>query len=96
MTLSAPILRRSPQLAAVDLLRQTIETTLVALCAAHPRIEHVLKADPQPSLDRLADHIVNQAMLLLDVLDRYCHLLDQLDRLRRGLTTQEDTEEDPF
>ena len=94
MTLEPKILRHSPQLAAVEMLRQTTETTLVALCAAHPAIERVLRHDPQPSLDRLADHVVDRAMLLLDALDRYCLLLGDIDRLRRGLTTDEDTEEE--
>ena len=95
MTLEPKILRHNPQLAAVEMLRQSTETTLVALCAAHPAIERVLRNDPQPSLDRLADHIVDRAMLLLDALDRYCLLLDDIERLRRGLTGEEDAEEDP-
>lgn len=91
MNLEPRILRHSPQLAALEMLRQNTETALVALCAAHPAIERVLSDDPQPSLDRLADHILDHAMLLLDALDRYRLLLDDVDRLRRGLTTEEDT-----
>ncbi|HET8697684.1 MAG TPA: hypothetical protein VFO94_09375 [Gammaproteobacteria bacterium] len=89
MTLEPEILRRNPQLAALAMLRESAETTIVALCAAHPTIEHALRSDPLPSLDRLADHVVDHAMLMLDALDRYRLLLHDRDHLR-GLLAEED------
>jgi hypothetical protein len=73
MTLDSQILRRRPQLATVELLTQALETTLVALCAAHPLIELDLRARPEPvhPIDHLADRAVEQAIQLLDALDRY-------------------------
>lgn len=90
MNLEPEILRRSPQLAALAMLRESAETTIVALCAAHPAIEHALRSDPLPSLDRLADHVVDHAMLMLDALDRYRLLLQDPDHLHRGLLAEED------
>jgi len=89
MTLEPETLRRSPQLAALAILREAAETAIVALCAAHPTIEHALRNDPLPSLDRLADHVVDHAMLMLDALDRYRLLLHDLDRLHRGLAEED-------
>ena len=89
MNLDPEVLRRSPQLAAIAILRDAAETTIVALCATHPAIEHTLRHDPLPSIDRLADHVVDHAMLMLDALDRYQLLVHDLDR-RRGLLAEED------
>jgi hypothetical protein len=36
-------------LAAIELLIQAAETTVVALCAAHPALEHELRPDLEPS-----------------------------------------------
>jgi hypothetical protein len=83
MSLDPETLRHNPQLAAIDLLVQTAETAIVALCAAHPAIEHKLRHDPHPPIECLADHVVHQAMKLLDALDRYQILLHDLDRLDR-------------
>ncbi len=73
MTLDSQLLRRRPQLATVEVLASVLETTLVALCAAHPLIELDLKARTEPVLpiDHLADRAVEQAIQLLDALDRY-------------------------
>lgn len=90
MTLEPRILRHSPQLAAVEMLRQTAETAIIAICAAHPAIEHALTDDPLPALDRLADHVVRHAMLLLDALGRYRRMLDDIEHLDRGLLVEED------
>jgi len=62
MTLDPQILRRRPQLAAVDMLTHTLETTLVALCAAHPLIELAPRARTEPILptDHLADRAVER------------------------------------
>jgi hypothetical protein len=64
-------LRRHPELATLDLLENVIETTFVALCAAHPGLEHELCVDPQPPLEYLADQIHHCAATLLAALDRY-------------------------
>lgn len=73
MTLDSQILRRRPQLATVEVLTSVLETTLVALCAAHPLIELDLKTRTEPVLpiDHLADRAAEQAIHLLDALDRY-------------------------
>jgi hypothetical protein len=73
MTLDPQILRHRPQLAAVEMLTHALETTLVALCAAHSLIELDLQASPEPfpSSDHLADRAVERAIELLDALDRY-------------------------
>jgi hypothetical protein len=89
VTLNPGALRRSPQLAAIAILREAAEATIVALCAAHPAIEHTLRHDPLPSIDRLADHVADHAMLMLDALDRYQLLVHDLDR-RRGPPAEED------
>ena len=81
MTLDPPRLRRSPQLAALDLLVNAAETAIVALCAAHPRIEHTLSHDPKPAIEHLADHVVERAMATLEALDHYRILLDDIQRL---------------
>ena len=39
MRLDTEVLRESPQLAAIELLIQAADTTVVALCAAHPGLE---------------------------------------------------------
>jgi len=39
MTLDSQLPRRRAQLATVEVLTSVLETTLVALCAAHPLIE---------------------------------------------------------
>jgi hypothetical protein len=89
MNLQPEIVRKSPQLAALTMLTHATETAIIALCAAHPAIEHHLKPDPQPSLDRLADHVVDHAMLLLDAVDRYRRLLDDLDRTHQALAEED-------
>lgn len=81
MNLSPALLRCNPQLAALALLHGSAETAIIALCAAHPAIEDILDADPHPSLEHLANHVVERAMLLLDALDRYERLLHDHDRL---------------
>ena len=97
MTLPPRVLRRWPELAALDSLHHVAETAIVALCAAHPLIESAHRHDPQPPLERLADHLVDHAMLMLDALDRYRALLHDRDRLHRGLQSQEGSIDDlPF
>ncbi len=85
MTLDPKLLRRRPQLAAVELLTQALETTLVALCAAHPLIERDLKArtKPVPPTDYLADRAAERAIDLLDALDRYRLCQYDLDHARQ-------------
>lgn len=82
MILDSLILRKHPELAILELFAQTAETAILALCAVHPAIEHVLRNDPQPPLERLADGIVEHAYALLDALDRYRSLLHESDPLR--------------
>lgn len=83
-TLCPPVLRKTPQVGCLDLLAHATEVAIIALCAAHPAVEHEL--DEHASLgDRFADRIIDRAMTLLDALDRYRLLLhdprapDQLD-----------------
>jgi hypothetical protein len=75
MTLDPRTLRNHPELAALDLLENAIETTFVALCAVHPALEHALSQDPLPPLECLADQIHERAAALLAALDRYRLLL---------------------
>jgi hypothetical protein len=75
MTLDPQTLRNHPELAALDLLENTIETVFVALCAVHPTLQHELRHDPQPPLEHIADQIYERAAALLAVLDRYRLLL---------------------
>jgi len=74
------VVRRSPQLAVLDLLVQVTETAVIALCAAHPALEHVPSSDQIP-LERLADQVVENALATVDALDRYRLLLRELERL---------------
>ncbi len=53
MMLDVKALRDSPQLAAIELLIQAADTTVVALCAAHPALDHDLRPDPEPVIDGL-------------------------------------------
>ena len=92
MTLDPQILRRRPQLATVEVLTSVLETTLVAICAAHPLIELDLKTrtDPVLPIDRLADRAVEQAIQLLDALDRYRLAQYDLDHARSQAPKEED------
>jgi len=76
-------LRDSPQLAAIELLIQAADTTVVALCAAHPGLEHDLRPDPEPAIDRRADRLVDRITCMRDGIQQYCRALDELQRLRR-------------
>jgi hypothetical protein len=80
--LDSEILRKHPELAILDLCAQAAETAIVALCAVHPAIEHELRDDPEPPLQRLADLIVEHASAMLDALDRYRPLPHDPDPLR--------------
>jgi hypothetical protein len=73
-TLCPPLLRQTPQVGCLDLLAHATEVAIIALCAAHPAVEHELGEDASPR-DRLADHIIERAMGLLDAVDRYRLLL---------------------
>jgi hypothetical protein len=90
MNLAPEIVRDNPQLAALAMLTHVTETAIIVLCAAHPAIEHHLEPEPLPSLDRLAEHVVDHAMSILDAVDRYRRLLDDLSRLHRGLLAADD------
>jgi hypothetical protein len=81
VTLDASSLRNDPQLAAVELLVHATETAIVALCAAHPGIEHALRRVPEPAIDHLADQVVESALATLDALERYRRLLHDIQRL---------------
>ena len=83
MMLDPELLRESPQLAAIELLVQAAETTVVALCAAHPGLEHDLRPDPEPVVDRLADRLVDRISCMREGIHQYCRSLDHLQRLRR-------------
>ena len=82
MMLDVKALRESPQLAALELLIQAADTTVVALCAAHPGLQHDLRPDPQPVLDRLADRLVDRITRMRDGIQQYCRILNDLHRLR--------------
>ena len=75
MTLDPQTLRNHPELAALDLLENAIETAFVVLCAVHPALEHELCHDPLPPLEGLADLVHHRAAALLAALDRYRLLL---------------------
>ena len=83
MTLDPEALLESPQLAAIELLIQAADTTVVALCAAHPGLEHDLRPDPEPVIDRLADRLVDRISCVRDGIHQYRRALDDLQRLRR-------------
>ncbi len=89
-SLDPQTLRHSPQLAALDLLANVAEVTLVTLCAAHTAIEHELRHDPELPIERLADHIVHRVTQMLDTVGRYRLLLLDLERLRRGIVPDDD------
>ena len=90
MMLDPPRLRRNPQLAALDLLIEATETASVALCAAHPAVEHPPNGDPQPPLEHLANTVLERASALLDAIDRYHALLQDLECLERGPPANDD------
>jgi hypothetical protein len=73
-TLCPPVLRKTPQVGCLNLLAHATEVAIIALCAAHPPVEHELDDDASPG-DRLADRIIERAMALLDAVDRYRLLL---------------------
>jgi hypothetical protein len=83
MMLDVKALRDSPQLAALELLVQAADTSIVALCAAHPGIEHDLRPDPEPVIDRLADRLVHRITCMRHGIHQYCRTLHELQRLRR-------------
>ncbi len=83
MMLDPELLRQSPQLAAIELLIQAADTTVVALCAAHPGLDHDLSPDPEPAVDRLADRLVDRISCMRDGIHLYCRFLNELQRLRR-------------
>ncbi len=93
MMLDVKALRDSPQLAAIELLIQAADTTVVALCAAHPALDHDLRPDPEPVIDRLADRLVDRITCMRDGIQQYCRSLDDLKRLRRN--TLDDDDDDP-
>ncbi len=80
-----------PQLAAIELLVHAVETAVVALSAAHPNIEHDLRNDPLPPIDKLADCAVDRAIDMLDALDRYRRSVHDLDRIHRETHLEDDT-----
>jgi hypothetical protein len=73
-TLCPPALRQNPQVACLDLLAHATEVAVIALCAAHPAVEHELDDDVVPG-DRFADRIIERALALLDAVDCYRLLL---------------------
>jgi hypothetical protein len=95
VNLQPRLLRRFPQLAALDCLHQVTETAIVALCAAHPIIESAGQHEPLSPPDKLADNLVEHLMSMLDAVYRYRALLEDRDRLRRGLQ-EEPLENLPF
>jgi hypothetical protein len=82
MMLDVKALRYSPQLAAIELLIQAANTTVLALCAAHPGLEHDLRPDPEPVVERLADRLVDRINCMRDGIQQYCRSLDDFQHLR--------------
>ena len=73
-TICPALLRREPQLGALDVLAHATEIAIIALCASHPRGEHELDDRASPR-DVTADRIIDRAMALLEAVDRYRLLL---------------------
>ena len=94
MMLDVKSLRDYPQLAAIELLIQAADTTVVALCAAHLGLDHELRPDPQPVIDRLADRLVDRIACLREGIQQYRRTLDDLHRLRRRSLLDDDDEPD--
>lgn len=92
MTLDPESLRDNPHLAVLELLIHAADTTVVALCAAHPGLEHELRPDPEPVVDRLADRLVNRISCMRDGIHQYCRSLGELQRLRRRSPDDNDDE----
>ena len=95
MMLNPGLLRHSPQLAAIELLIQATDTTVVALCAAHPGLEHDLMTDPEPIVDRLADRLVDRISCMRDGTHQYCRILNELQRLQRCSLDDDDEGKEP-
>jgi len=91
--LDVKALRDSPQLAVIELLIQAADTTVVALCAAHAGLEHDLRPDPEPVVDRLADRLVDRITCMRDGIQQYCRSLHETQRLRRGALEDDDDPE---
>lgn len=89
MMLDPEMLRESPQLAAIELLCQAAEMTVVALCAAHPGLEHELRPDPEPMVDRLADRLVDRISCMRDGIHQYRQSLAKLQSHRVALDDDE-------
>lgn len=96
MMLAPELLRETPQLAALELLIQAADMTVVALCAAHPGLEHDLRPDPEPVVDRLAVRLVDRIACLRDGIHHYCRSLEDLQRLRRRSLDDDDDDEPEF
>jgi hypothetical protein len=94
MTLDPESLRDNPHLAVLELLTQAADTTVIALCAAHPGLEHELRPDPEPVVDRLADRLVDRISCMRDGIQQYCRSLGELQRLRRRSHDDQDDEPD--
>lgn len=90
MILDPQTLRHNPQLAAIELLLHAAETAIIAVCAAHPNIEHDLRNDPELPIDKLAEDLVDQASHMLDALGYYRQLLHQLHQLNTGRLPEDD------
>jgi hypothetical protein len=73
-TLCPALLRREPQLGALDMLTHATEVAIIALCASHPSVEHELDDAALPG-DIAADRVIDRAMSLLEAVDRYRLLL---------------------
>jgi len=73
-TLCPDLLRRVPQLGALDMLTHSAEIAIIALCASHPSVEHELDDSALPG-DVTADRVIDRAIALLEAVDRYRLLL---------------------
>jgi hypothetical protein len=90
MMIDVKALRDNPQLAAIELLIQAADTTVIALCAAHRGLQHDLRPDPEPIVDRLADRLVDRISCMRDGIHQYRQSLDELHRLRRSSLHDDD------
>jgi hypothetical protein len=96
-TLTVNLVKSASELAVAEVLSQTLETTIIALMAAHPG----LFCDPgppwvrTPQTSRIAQRIVKRAQQLLDSLADYQRAIDlELARQREDDSVTDD--EIPF
>lgn len=97
--LSVHLVRAAPELAVLEVLSQTLETTIAALIAADPGLfsEPPPPWVPIPQSTRIAERIVELARQLLDSLADYqCAVELDLERQRQRELRSAEGDEIPF